>query len=257
MNIENPKEKESSVSKNTKPDARRTFLKRASAGAVLTSLPVHSVWGAVCTVSGAMSGNMSGIQRHKDCETPVLPIGRSADIWRKLMLLNLDALDGTTNDGANGNPGKLHEMFSSVENFKNLVRGPNSTRDPFTPTQIANRTAKNVKRLCLLKEIQAVGNASSMQIDSALVDASFEVNVLAALSNGSGVDYNAAAVWLNVYFNFGNFGSEESIATANAVVEQLISYLKVQVDNGFALPSEDVLYNFKDDSTTSYLPTTC
>jgi hypothetical protein len=56
MSLDNPKGIESSVSKNTKQ--RRTFLKRATAGAALVSIPGRSAW---ATVNGSVvaSGNGS------------------------------------------------------------------------------------------------------------------------------------------------------------------------------------------------------
>jgi hypothetical protein len=81
MNIENPKGTESSVSKNTKSDVRRTFLKRASASAVIASLPLKATWaggaGTGCSVSGNLSGNLS-----RDCSTAQID-GRSPGGWHK------------------------------------------------------------------------------------------------------------------------------------------------------------------------------
>ena len=45
MSLDNPKGIESSVSKNTKQ--RRTFLKRATAGAVIASIPGRSAWAGI------------------------------------------------------------------------------------------------------------------------------------------------------------------------------------------------------------------
>jgi hypothetical protein len=57
MSLDNPKGTESSVSKNTKQ--RRTFLKRATAGAAIVSIPGRSAW---ATVNGSVvaSGHGSG-----------------------------------------------------------------------------------------------------------------------------------------------------------------------------------------------------
>jgi hypothetical protein len=59
MKIEHPKGTESSVSKNTKSDVRRTFLKRATAGAVIASIPAKSVWANGITGSIIASGHGS------------------------------------------------------------------------------------------------------------------------------------------------------------------------------------------------------
>ena len=62
---------------------RRSFLKKSATGAVLVSLPAQSVWGA-CSVSGAMSGNLSQNTDRHDCEEPNLPAGRSPGFWSQL-----------------------------------------------------------------------------------------------------------------------------------------------------------------------------
>ena len=59
MKIEHTKGTESSVTKNTKSDVRRTFLKRATAGAVIVSIPAKSVWANGITASIVASGHGS------------------------------------------------------------------------------------------------------------------------------------------------------------------------------------------------------
>ncbi len=59
MKIEHPKGTESSVSKNTKSNKRRTFLKRASATAVVGAIPAKSVWATGITNSIVASGHGS------------------------------------------------------------------------------------------------------------------------------------------------------------------------------------------------------
>jgi hypothetical protein len=61
---------------------RRIFLKKSAAGAVITALPATSAWGA-CSVSGAMSGNLSSFSRH-ECEVPLIVGGRSPDAWKNI-----------------------------------------------------------------------------------------------------------------------------------------------------------------------------
>jgi len=81
MKIEHPKGTESSVTKNAKSDVRRTFLKRATAGALIASLPLKATWaggnGTGCSVSGNLSGNLS-----RDCSTAQID-GRSPGGWHK------------------------------------------------------------------------------------------------------------------------------------------------------------------------------
>jgi hypothetical protein len=59
MSLENPNRIESSVSKNTKQ--RRTFLKRATAGAVIASIPGRSAWAGIAG-SIVASGHGSDFQ---------------------------------------------------------------------------------------------------------------------------------------------------------------------------------------------------
>ena len=60
MSLDNPNGIESSVSKNTKQ--RRTFLKRASAGAVIASIPGRSAWAGIAG-SIVASGHGSDFQQ--------------------------------------------------------------------------------------------------------------------------------------------------------------------------------------------------
>jgi hypothetical protein len=66
MKIEHPKGTESSVSKNTKSNKRRTFLKRASATAVVGAIPAKSVWATGITNSIVASGHGSDFADGRD-----------------------------------------------------------------------------------------------------------------------------------------------------------------------------------------------
>jgi hypothetical protein len=66
MKIEHPKGTESSVSKNTKSNMRRTFLKRASATAVVGAIPAKSVWATGITNSIVASGHGSDFADGRD-----------------------------------------------------------------------------------------------------------------------------------------------------------------------------------------------
>lgn len=59
-------------------NVRRKFIKRASAGVVISSLPAKSVWGA-CNASGISGGSQST----DSCELPVLSGGRSPGFWQR------------------------------------------------------------------------------------------------------------------------------------------------------------------------------
>lgn len=60
------------------PSSRRKFIKKASVGALITTLPAQSVWGA-CTVSGALSG---GSKVNNDCISPSFLVGMSPGFWK-------------------------------------------------------------------------------------------------------------------------------------------------------------------------------
>lgn len=222
MNIDNPKGTEPTVSAKTK--VRRTFLKRATAGAVLTSLPAHSVWGGVCSVSGSMSGNLSGIQRHKDCEKPELPGGRSPGAWKTLVELDSQS---------------IHDIFTSAPNPGG--GGPNA---------VAN---SDDIRSCYAQNVKNVAISNDMNISDALITPDFTKNVYQSLMDEGHLDFNMAGVWLNVYFGLSETGATTiptGAASANTVVEQLISYIIMQQKNGTPVtPDGNDFFNFVDGST--------
>jgi hypothetical protein len=205
---------------------RRTFLKRASAGAVLTSLPAHSVWGAVCSLSGAQSGNMSGIQRHSDCDKPSLFGGRSPGTWKNLADFHSNKLQGVFNHVPNPNEGD----------------------------------AADATRGCYMQAIKNVADANVMvrPESEALINSSFVNNIYAALgSNGGGngsLEYNLAGVWLNVYFGLYNEAWARNANQASAIVEQFIAYVVIQnkAGSGDTILKSD--YGF-DDGNTDFLIT--
>jgi len=229
MNIDNPKGAEPTVSAKTK--VRRTFLKRATAGAVLTSLPTHSVWGAVCSVSGAMSGNLSGIQRHKDCEKPSFPNpGRSPGTWKNLVEFQSE---------------KLHGVFVNAP-------GPGGG----APDSDARKLNEGIRQ-CYMQHIRDVSmDGGSKLIRNTrldLVNSSFVLNVYDALdSNGGGngsLEYNLAAVWLNCYFGLYDPSKVGKKGWAKKQVEQLVAWMVTQANAGLdsSLLASD--YNFNDGTT--------
>lgn len=64
-----------------KGNNRRSFLKKSATGAVVFSLPAKSVWGA-CSVSGAMSGNLSANTDRHSCTLPMLESGAKTFKWQ-------------------------------------------------------------------------------------------------------------------------------------------------------------------------------
>lgn len=225
MNIDNPKGTEPSASDKVK--VRRTFLKRASAGAVLTSLPAHSVWGGVCSVSGAMSGNLSGIQRHKDCEKPELPGGRSPGYWKGLITSSQN----------------VHGVFTSVSN----QGGPNNTHNQSV-------------QACYVKAVEKVAMDNDMVIPSEFITSDFVTNIYDSLMDEGHLDFNMAGVWLNVYYGLSTTGAAiypTGAASANSVVQRLIAYIIMQERNGTPVSADgNAFFNF-DEGTTSYQIDVC
>lgn len=84
---------------------RRKFLTKTGAGLIIASLPAKSVWGA-CSVSGALSGNLSQNNDRHNCERPKIVGGRSPGGWKnfesgarpnKVKAFFSHATDGTFN----------------------------------------------------------------------------------------------------------------------------------------------------------------
>ncbi|WP_158971615.1 hypothetical protein [Paraglaciecola sp. L3A3] len=101
MSLDNPKGIESSVSNNTKQ--RRTFLKRASAGAVIASIPGRSAW---ATIAGSVVA--SGHGSNNIPSTSVAPIALlSHGFWKQ-------RLHPTRNNGRRGSHRADNVAFNSV-----------------------------------------------------------------------------------------------------------------------------------------------
>lgn len=257
---------------------RRSFIKKASAGAILTSLPAQSVWargGNVCTASGAMSGNMSGIERHKDCEKPSVPIGCGPDVWKDCIKPDLSKCDGKNDDGVS----KLHNRFSKMKQFQDpdvienhtdhsghsgkhssrhgsYGSGSRSRNDVAEHCYDDGKVESNKRRVLLLEDIQLVCRNSVMSPNSELVNSEFEPNILNALSkSGSEMDCNLAAVWLNVYYNFGSFsGGIGQTGTANNVVNGLLAYFIINARQSLSFAPQDGDYGFSESAQSDFDP---
>ncbi|MEP1445721.1 MAG: hypothetical protein ABJK37_06370 [Paraglaciecola sp.] len=241
--MDNNEEMQSEHGSHKKSNSRRKILKRASAGVVLTSLPAQSVWGAVCTLSGAQSGNMSGIERHKDCDKPVLSGGRSPGSWKVLAAGQLE------------NPDKLRSIF--INSPQSKQQGDYSSHDKLI-------------RNCYISKIKEVAEFNSMvrpENVNDLITSDFKNDLYSALGLGGGykpggLDYNMAAVWLNVYFGlYDNSAYQRGDAdSASAVVEQFLSYLMIQHNSGLGGTITDDDYGFTGGTTNftisecDYLP---
>ncbi|MGO4893882.1 hypothetical protein [Flavobacterium sp. W21_SRS_FM6] len=73
-------QKDNNCSKVNNIEKRRAFIKQATVGIVVTSIPAKSAWGA-CNASGISGGSKSTTT----CEMPVLSNGRSPGSWCKFV----------------------------------------------------------------------------------------------------------------------------------------------------------------------------
>jgi hypothetical protein len=227
--MDHNKETQSAQESQKKSNSRRTILKRASAGVVLTSLPAQSVWGAVCTLSGAQSGNMSGIERHKDCEKPDLSGGRSPGSWKALA------------DAVMESPDKLRSIF---------VNSPQKENGTYSEHA-------DLIRSCYLEKIKIVAEYNNMVRDAVLHELTtddFQNNLYLALGivgKPGGLDYNLAAVWLNVYYGLYDVSyPTEDADVASSIVEQMLAWLQIQNNVEFGQNFVDADYGFTSGTTT-------
>ena len=98
--------------------------------------------------------------------------------------------------------------------------------------------------------MEKVARTNRMDVPSELITYDFRTNIYEALSHPGGIDFNTAAVWLNVYFGLtGSPYQTQNASVASLVIEQLLAYIKIRIDNGLPLEGDDQLYNFNDGST--------
>jgi hypothetical protein len=193
-------------------------------------LPAHSVWGGVCSVSGAQSGNQSGIQRHKDCDKPDLPGGRSPGYWKSLLTSS----------------GNVHGVFEEVSNSGGQ-----------------NRAHNDSVQACYISAVTNVAQANDMDIPDEFITSDFTKNIYDSLMDEGHLDFNMAGLWLNVYYGLSSTGTAiypTGAASANAVVQRLVAYIIMEDRNGTPVyPSpegDNVFFNFVD-GTTKYKITSC
>jgi hypothetical protein len=176
---------------STRTDSRRKFLKKASAGVVITALPAQSVWGA-CTVSGALSGNASRI--NNDCQTiPALSNGRSGGSWK---------------DPSNGH--KIAAMFSCIGTVKSTY---GETSSQYQNARVQAFTA-----------INNVIDGPEINLNKLGTD---RLDLRQAL-NGGGYTKHLAAAYLNFHFGFYNQSfpmASGDINTAQQLVEHLYALI--------------------------------
>ncbi|WP_445767980.1 hypothetical protein [Rheinheimera sp.] len=203
--------------KHHKDISRRRFLQKTAVGTVIASLPAKSVWGA-CSVSGALSGNLSQNTDRHDCTIPNLYGGRSPGGWR--------------NYKGNG-----HSIFSALKQIKDQY-GTKSTK------------YKNA-RACYISVIEAV-MAHPLPVPPELTTVSHTV-ASALSSNGTGdnnIFFHLAAVYLNAYF--GLYGQVHyGQAAAIALVQQIFLnwYMQLSANPGSSVSFSDSLLGYNDGST--------
>ncbi len=149
---------------------RRKFLKKAAVGAVVSSLPAQSVWGA-CTVSGALSG---GSNFQQNCDNYFLIRGFSPGRWMK------DHFEDKIGDMfPNHGCTNINDVASQIKSFINA-----------TDVVLVDGYSISGNHLVAVQ-----GSTVSMNLDEALkgnVDFIF----------GNGFYKNLAAVYLNVHYGF-------------------------------------------------------
>ena len=185
--MKNTPEKSNSI------DSRRKFLKKTTAGVVISALPAQSVWGA-CTVSGALSG---GSAISDDCSiVPDLRWGRSPGTW-------VDPSRG----------GKIKDMFTAVAQIKS--------------------TYGNGSCQYRLAQEQALAVVNYVIDNTAPIDLRDGTALVLrdAIQPGTGHLRHLAAAYLNFYFGFYNqtlYMNNGNITTA----EDLVLHLHALVVSG-------------------------
>lgn len=204
--------------KDHKDVNRRRFLQKTAVGAVIATLPAKSVWGA-CSVSGALSGNLSQNTDRHDCTIPRLFGGRSPGGW-------LNYKDN------------CHSIFSKLGKIKSR-HGKKSD------------TYKQAKA-CYIAAIEAV-MAHSLPLPAELTTVNHTI-ASALASNGSGdnnIFFHLAAVYLNAYF--GLYGQTHyGISAAKALVNTIFLnwYMQLSADISSVPGFSDSELGYTDGSTS-------
>ncbi|MCV2886009.1 hypothetical protein OE749_15050 [Aestuariibacter sp. AA17] len=209
---------------------RRRFLKKAGSGIVITSLPAQSVWGA-CSVSGAMSGNMSAAHADKhQCSMPVLPNGRSPGFWK-------------TRNGVQGAFLNLNQKIQEV-NHSNMR---NSDK----------KAMKKSYRECYKTSIENFITNVSMGLPQDLITSSD--NLAAALaSNGSGdgnMLYHLAAVYLNAYYGFYGSGYQGNMQAAQQLVTDILLFAYSEINQGRPESVSAISWNMSGEPVSGFVVT--
>ncbi|WP_342807238.1 hypothetical protein [Alteromonas sp. M12] len=201
---------------------RRNFLKKSATGAVIVSLPAKSVWGA-CSVSGALSGNLSTNTDRHTCSMPYLSGGRSPGNWKKYS-------------------NNMHDTFNKLKDCKNRY-GKNSNE-------------YKVMLSCFATEIEEVYD-HTMNLPADLNPRVLTVREgLESQGTGSNnIYYHLAAVYLNTYFGFYSSYSEGVGAATEAIKDVFFYWYVSSLSGSFVgLSDSDLGYN---EGSTDWAPYTC
>ncbi|MEP4890983.1 MAG: hypothetical protein ABJV04_13215 [Aliiglaciecola sp.] len=201
---------------------RRNFLKKSATGAVIVSLPAKSVWGA-CSVSGALSGNLSTNTDRHTCTMPYLNGGRSPGNWKKYS-------------------NNMHSTFTKLKTCKNNY-GKNSSE---------YKTMES----CYAESIEEVYQ-HTLTLPSDLPSRTLTVSEALA-SNGSGdnnIYFHLAAVYLNTYFGFYSTYTEGAAAAQQAISEVFLYWYISKNSSSFSGISESELGY--DEGSTDWSPVVC
>ena len=223
-------------------NSRRQFIVKAAVGSAALSVPGKSVWGA-CSVSGAMSGNVSRVNPEQKCEATPIFGGRSPGTWK-------DALDGSMNGQ------RLKAMFTALQKV-DYPEMP--AAEPGSILWVAYES-----------HLESVIKSNSMKIDKRILDDDVSyvnggVPLFDALDKPGGMDYNLAAVWLNTYFGFypsvvhHSASASDRIQKANELVNNIAIYLFSESRIALASPESlggtqtvSFSYNFESGSSSEY-----
>ncbi|WP_460313527.1 hypothetical protein [Aliiglaciecola aliphaticivorans] len=201
---------------------RRNFLKKSATGAVIVSLPAKSVWGA-CSVSGALSGNLSTNTDRHTCSMPYLSGGRSPGNWKTYS-------------------NNMHSTFTKLKSCKNAY-GKDSNQ--YKEMEICYVDAINdvyLHTLVLPSDISSRTLTVSEALDS----------------NGTGDDniyFHLAAVYLNTYFGFYTSYSEGQAAAQQAISDVFLYWYISKNNPSFAgITDAELGY---DEGSTDWSPVVC
>lgn len=212
INLEDKGSGMSNEQRHAAVNKRRQFIKKASAGVAVSSLPMQSVWGA-CTVSGVQSGNLSqNGGKANQCSMPALSGGRSPGYWFQ---------GNTFTVGHNSK--SIKDVFLSLGNNPTQVEKDHYRKQVLSVRGCINDPSNpGLSYAGLTMGLDSVGVE---QLTNGLASSLTPYAGFLTQSNYSNVFFHVAAAYMNTYFKLysGSLGGKtEADAVANAV---MINYL--------------------------------